>query len=290
MLRSPTRSALVFLIAGVAIMLSRMAPAAESAAGAAASGSSAAIAIHQEGTSMLVACGGQTLMEYRLTPSPAKPYVVRLYTPGGVNVLRDQVPDHKHHHGLMFAIAADGVNFWEETPGTGSEVPQGGSHVNTTAANGTARASLGQDLAWIGPKSSSPILLEDRTIVVGRTKDGSATLLTWCSTLSAPPGRESVTLTGHHYFGLGMRFPASMDKGGRFSSAPTRKRERAFAAMSGSGRRDGRPTRPRPRASRSPWRFSRARPILAFPRRSSPCKRPSPTSRRRSIFRRSPYC
>ena len=214
--RSSTRSALVFLTAGAAIVLSQMAPAAEPAAGAAATGSSAAIAIHQEGTSMLVASGGQTLMEYRLAPSPAKPYVVRLYTPGGVNVLRDGVPDHKHHHGLMFAIAADGVNFWEETPGTGSEVPQEGTRTVTTAANGTARAWLGQDLAWIGPKSSSPILLENRAIVVGRTKDGSATLLTWRSTLSAPPGRESVTLTGHHYFGLGMRFPASMDKGGRF--------------------------------------------------------------------------
>ena len=23
-------------------------------------------------------------------------------------------PDHKHHHGLMFALSVDGVNFWEE--------------------------------------------------------------------------------------------------------------------------------------------------------------------------------
>ncbi len=165
---------------------------------------------------MLVTCGDRTLMDYRLTPNPAKPYVRQLYTPSGVNVLRDQVPDHKHHHGLMFAIAADGVNFWEETPGTGREEPQGASPVSTTAANGTARASLGQDLAWIGPKSPSPILLEHRTVVVGRSKEGSVTLPTWRSTLSAPPGRESVKLTGNCYYGLGMRFPVAMNKGGRF--------------------------------------------------------------------------
>ena len=216
MLSSPTRSVLLLLTAGAAIVLSRMAPAAESTAAAASTGSSAAVAMHQDGTSMLVTSGDRTLMEYRLVASSAKPYVRRLYTPAGVNVLRDEVPDHKHHHGLMFAIAADGVNFWEETPGTGREVPQGGSRASTSAANGTARASLGQDLAWIGPKSPLPILLEHRTVVVGRTKDGSATLLTWRSTLSAPPERVSVKLTGNCYFGLGMRFLASMVKGGRF--------------------------------------------------------------------------
>ncbi len=216
MLNSLTRWTLVLLAAGAAIVLSRPAPAAESAAAAASSGSSAAIAVHQDGTSMLVTRDDRTLMEYRLAASPAKPYVARLYTPGGVNVIRDQVPDHKHHHGLMFAIAADGVNFWEETPGCGSEMPQGESRVGTSAADGTARASLGQELAWIGPKSPSPIMLERRAVAVGPSKDGSATLLTWRTTLSAPPGRQSVKLTGSHYSGLGMRFAVSLNKGGRF--------------------------------------------------------------------------
>ncbi len=215
MLNYLTRWALVLLAAVAAIVLSLKAPAAEPAV-AASAGSSAAVAIHQDGTSVLATCGERTLMDYCLVANPAKPYVRRLYTPGGVNVLRDQVADHKHHHGLMFAIAADGVNFWEETPGCGREVPQGGSPVSTSAANGTARASLGQGLAWIGPKSPAPILLEHRTVVVGRSKDGSATLLAWRSTLSAPPERESVKLSGSHYYGLGMRFAVSLNQGGRF--------------------------------------------------------------------------
>jgi hypothetical protein len=222
MLNALTRWTLVLLAAGAATVLSGKAPAAESAA-AAANGPSAAIAIHQDGTSMLVTCGDRTLMDYCLAPNPAKPYVRRLCTPGGVNVIRDQVPDHKHHHGLMYAIGADGVNFWEETPGTGREVPRAGSRVSTSTAGGTARASLGQDLDWVGPNASSPILLERRTIAVGPSKDGSATLLTWRSTLSAPPGRESVKLGGSHYYGLGMRFAVALNKGGRFFYSADRK-------------------------------------------------------------------
>jgi hypothetical protein len=39
--------------------------------------------------------------------------------------------------------------------------------------------------------------------------------LTWRSRLEPPPGAASVTLTGDHYYGLGMRLLASMD-GGQF--------------------------------------------------------------------------
>jgi hypothetical protein len=223
MLNSLTRWTVAFLAAGAATVLSGGALAAESAA-ASSAGSSSSVAIQKDDTSVLVACSGRTLMDYCLVANPAKPYVRRLYTPGGVNVLRDQVIDHKHHHGLMYAIGADGVNFWEETPGCGSEVPHKTCRVSTSTANGPARASLGQDLDWVGPKSPAPILLERRTIVVGPSKDGSATLLTWRSTFSAPPGRQSVKLGGSHYYGLGMRFPISMDKGGHFLYSADKKK------------------------------------------------------------------
>ena len=70
-----------------------------------------------------IRAGNRTLLEYRTTASPAKPYVRELFTPGGVQILRDLVPDHKHHHGLMFALAADGVNFWGEAAGAGPRSP-----------------------------------------------------------------------------------------------------------------------------------------------------------------------
>ncbi len=43
-----------------------------------------------------------------------KPYVDQLLSPAGVQVLRDSPSDHKHHHGLMYALEVDKVNFWEE--------------------------------------------------------------------------------------------------------------------------------------------------------------------------------
>ena len=81
---------------------------------------------------VIIQAGGKTLLEYCPTAAPMKPYVRQLFSPSGVQVLRDAVPDHKHHHGLMFAISANGVNFWEETAGAGSEKPRNGA--KTTAA------------------------------------------------------------------------------------------------------------------------------------------------------------
>ena len=44
-------------------------------------------------------------------------------------------------------------------------------------------------------------------------------MLAWRCRLGAPPGKQSVTLSGSPYFGLGMRFVVSMDAGGQFQNA-----------------------------------------------------------------------
>ncbi len=74
-------------------------------------------------------------------------------------------------------------------------------------------------LDWTGPTSDKPLLVERRAIDVLWTKDLGATLVEWRCALQAPADRESVVLGGHHYFGLGMRFVTSMDRGGRFFNA-----------------------------------------------------------------------
>ena len=61
-----------------------------------------------------IRAGDRTVLEYRTKASPMKPYIRELFTPGGVQILRDSPADHKHHHGLMFALGVDGVDFWEE--------------------------------------------------------------------------------------------------------------------------------------------------------------------------------
>ncbi len=153
-----------------------------------------------EQATVVIRRGNKPVLEYRYRDVPFKPYVAQLYSPNGVAVLRDNVADHPHHHGLMFALEAGGVDFWAETPKCGRQV---GRKIETSATGFT------QQLDWT--TSDGKVLLnEERSVQV---HDGPVTLLTWRSRLRA---KDEIQLTGHHYFGLGMRFPPSMDKIGKF--------------------------------------------------------------------------
>ena len=174
----------------------------------------------QDAGTVSMVLDGRPVLQYRATDVPFKPYVKELYTPGGIQILRDLVPDHKHHHGLMFAIAADGVDFWSELKTCGRQVSAGLENVKSSAQNGNASASFTQHLVWMSPDDKEE-LREHRTLELHRVKvaGGDATLLTWRSRLETPPGKDSVKLTGSHYFGLGMRFVTSMDAEGRFTNS-----------------------------------------------------------------------
>ena len=167
----------------------------------------------------------QKVVVYRFAASPQKPYIKELYTPQGVQVLRDAPHDHLHHHGAMFAVAVDGVDYWAEGPKFGSQKPK------RRAAPGTADERpiyvspsvdlaslvLQQDLLW-EDASAARQADEERSISV-RQKDEGATLVTWHTRLSPAEGKPSIKLTGSHYFGLGVRFIESMDKDGAFVNA-----------------------------------------------------------------------
>lgn len=159
------------------------------------------------------------VLRYRYAGVTFKPYVDLLYTPAGINVLRDSPADHKHHHGLMFAVAVDGLNFWEETSTSGRQMHQSLNDVRTGAGGEVFYAGFAEDIAWVNPQTRAAMLMENRRVELVRMKDQKATLLTWESFIETPPGKKSVTLTGSDYFGLGMRFLASMDAGGKFFNA-----------------------------------------------------------------------
>jgi len=144
--------------------------------------------------------GGKPAAEYHAECTPFKPYVAQLYSPNGVAVLRDNVPDHLHHHGLMFAVGVNGVDFWAEKPTCGKQLQR---------KLETRDNSLTQWLDWTAP-DGKVLMAEERTVTA---HPGPVTLLTWRSRLSA---QDTVTLTGSHYFGLGMRFVTAMDKIARF--------------------------------------------------------------------------
>ena len=175
--------------------------------------------IAMEANSVSVLRGQRSLLCYRYDNVPFKPYVQQLYSPGGINVLRDAPFDHLHHHALMYAVAVDGVNFWEEQTNPGRELHKCFSDMRIGSNGDVPGAGFTEQIDWISPGSRELLLEESRTIKVCQFDDVKATLLSWQSSLAVPSGRKSMTLTGSHYFGLGMRFLESMDTGGQFLNA-----------------------------------------------------------------------
>lgn len=161
----------------------------------------------------------RSLFRYQYEQVPFKPCVRELFTPAGVNILRDAPPDHLHHHALMFAVAVDGVNFWEESTEPGCQVHRSIAEVRIDKVEGLPRAGFRERIDWINPRNKELLLQEHRTITIQTVPGQSVTLLNWYSVLEPPAGEKTATLTGARYHGLGMRFVQSMDTGGDFFSS-----------------------------------------------------------------------
>lgn len=175
----------------------------------------------QTAASLMLSEGGQPVLDYRYGEVPFKPYVASMKTPGGVQILRDSPFDHKHHHGLMFAVGAERVNFWEETPACGRQVHRGFSGINVSARDGLNTARFSEQLDWVTPQQDT-LLRETRQLTFYRGANLPATLLTWSTRLEPAAGKPEVTLGGSNYYGLGMRFVVSMDKVGEMKWADSR--------------------------------------------------------------------
>ena len=170
-------------------------------------------------TPVSVQAGDRLVMRYKYGGVPFKPYVEQFLTPAGINVLRDSPHDHKHHHALMFAVAVDGVNFWEEHKAPGRQVHRDFDGIRTGKQKGLDRATFTEQVDWVNPPTKKVHVQERRTIDVYDAKDLKASLLTWQSRFSLPEGKAKATLSGSTYFGLGARFLQSMDKDGVFRNA-----------------------------------------------------------------------
>ncbi|KPK44227.1 MAG: hypothetical protein AMJ65_03605 [Phycisphaerae bacterium SG8_4] len=157
--------------------------------------------------------GSSPLLRYAYRSVPYKPCVQQLFTPGGVNVLRDSPADHKHHHALMYAVSVDGLNFWEEQKQPGRQMHKVFSDVTVSTQNDVPHGGFTEQLDWVNPETDELLLNESRTIAVYGQDDSGATLLSWQSSFTVPGKKESATLSGSHYFGLGMRFVETMDAG-----------------------------------------------------------------------------
>jgi hypothetical protein len=171
-----------------------------------------------DATTISVADGGRPVLSYRFGEVPFKPCVDKLFTPGGVQILRDAPHDHLHHHALMFALVVDGVDFWGERPECGRQLGPPPSITTRKDADGVHLTLAGQ-LDWTAPDAQQPLAVEKRTIELCSGEGPSATLVTWRSELAPGPGRDAITLSGTHYDGLGVRMIESMDGVGRFTFA-----------------------------------------------------------------------
>ncbi|MHC4531953.1 MAG: DUF6807 family protein [Planctomycetota bacterium] len=160
-----------------------------------------------------VRMGQKPLLSYRFGDIEFKPYVKELYTPAGINILLDSPPDHVHHHGLMYAIGIEGVDFWSETPDCGIQ-----EHISTdTTYAKDGHAFFHEKLQWLDSEGKVKAK-EKRKVRIDTNSTFGATLVTWRSQFSLPEGVESLTIDGRHYFGLGARFIGSMEGGEFFNS------------------------------------------------------------------------
>ena len=160
---------------------------------------------------------GHTIATYRATESPMKPFLRELWTPGGVQILRDSPHDHKHHHGIMFAFDADGNNFWCDEPFNGRQVPKPLENLQLGGTPGTSRVGFTQPLDWVA-SSGTLTLTERRTITAFADPKIDATLLTWRH-LPQCAGAQAGEDLWRRFLRPRHRFAVSMDGKGRFFNA-----------------------------------------------------------------------
>lgn len=162
---------------------------------------------------------GKPVFRYAFAPGRYKPYVKELATVGGRNVLRDAPSDHLHHHALMYAIAVNGINFWEEAAGAGVQKPiESVATPPGLRADGVSEALFTQVLHWLTPgnaflpdTTAQALLVERRTLTVMVDEARAEVALRWRSDFTVGQATNEVTLGGANYFGLGVRFLAELD-------------------------------------------------------------------------------
>ncbi len=177
-----------------------------------------AVESSSEPTSWTLKQDGKPVLVYSFSPQAFKPYIKALYTASGRNVLRDSPSDHLHHHALMYGIKVNGINFWEEVPGSGVQRVIQTSELKLLTERGNSRAEIHQLLHWVSPEdaflpptNSPALLVEQRTITWMTDPQTHEVAVHWRSQFEVGTKTNVVTLTGANYHGLGMRFVQELD-------------------------------------------------------------------------------
>ncbi len=120
----------------------------------------------------------------------------------------------------MYAIGANGVDFWGEAPASkpGTQKPRSTAATVEASPAGGRRAVIRQTIDWIDADGNA-LLQEQRAVSVLQGAIDNVSLITWAAQFQPAQGKDSVELWGRHYFGLGMRFIVPMDNAGTFLSS-----------------------------------------------------------------------
>jgi hypothetical protein len=166
---------------------------------------------------------GRTVFAYAFGAGQYKPYVRELYTLRGENVLRDAPADHLHHHGLMYAVRVNGVNFWEERPPAGRQVSAAPPVLTLGATSaGLPEAVLVHDILWQPSGNDDPgaaLLRERREIRLTVNAGSEEVALEWRAAFAGGPAADRLVLHGPDYHGLGLRLPAEFDHVAEFRNS-----------------------------------------------------------------------
>jgi len=145
-----------------------------------------------------------------------KPHFHPLRTPRGHCLTSASPHDHKHHKGLMYALRAEDVNFWEESATLPSEVPGVERHLEfSDVVSRGPEVGFSERLHWSAADGSLPTFEEIRRITCRHDPAHRAFVWTWATRLTALRPLHLVQSQWSHglpdgtkvnYHGLGIRF------------------------------------------------------------------------------------
>lgn len=147
-----------------------------------------------------------------------KPYIKALFDLSGYNVLLDAPSDHLHHHGIMYAVMVNGINYWQEREDTGFQRSLRIEEQRTGLDDrGLPYASFVNVIEWLDltgrgtDEGGKPILHERRTITVTVNENTGEVATQWSADFLVGARVKSVVLTGDPYNGLGLRLSRDFD-------------------------------------------------------------------------------
>lgn len=144
-----------------------------------------------------------------------KPHVHPLNTPAGYTLSLVSPHDHKHHKGLMYALRARDMNFWEEVSTLPGEVPGRQRHerfVSVTESGETV--GFDEELTWVAQDGGLPTFRERRSVTCRVLPNNGGYEWSWSTRLEAQRDLDLVmsqwSARGHdgtlvNYHGLGLR-------------------------------------------------------------------------------------